>query len=182
MLKRASRGWARVELALAAALAVAVTLMILANVVTRAAGQAIYWTDEAAIYAMIWMTFLAASASIHDRSAVAVTLVPDMLGAGGRRLFRVAVDVIVLAFALFMAWFCWRWFRPDVLIATGFDTQAFQQETFNFIYAEPTTTLGIPKVWVWLVMPLFTLGLILHALYNLIAGLRGEDPDPVSAA
>lgn len=181
MLKRLSRGWARVELALAAALALGISLLILANVVTRATGRAIYWTDEAAIYAMIWMTFLAASASIHERSAVAVTLVPDMLGDGGQRVFRIAVDVVVLAFALFMAWFCWRWFRPDVLIATGFDAQAFQQETFNFIYAEPTNTLGLPKVWVWLVMPLFTLGLILHAVHNLIAGLRGEAPEPVRA-
>ncbi|KPQ20313.1 MAG: Tripartite ATP-independent transporter, DctQ component [Rhodobacteraceae bacterium HLUCCA24] len=127
------------------------------------------------------MTFLAASASIHDRSAVAVTLVPDMLGGGARRALRIAVDAIVLAFALLMAWFCWRWFRPDVLIATGFDTRAFQQETFNFVYAEPTNTLGIPKIWVWLVMPLFTLGLILHAVHNLIAGLRGEAPEPEQA-
>jgi len=174
MLLRISKLWARVELALAALLAVAITGLILANVFTRAFDRAIYWTDEAAIYAMIWMAFLAASASIQDRSAVAVTLLPDMARGAWARGFRIGIDVVILGFAAFMAFACWRWFRPDILIARGFDTGAFQRETFNFIYAEPTSTLGLAKVWIWLVMPLFTLGLILHAVANLSDSLAGR--------
>lgn len=37
----------------------------------------IYWVDEAAIYAMIRVAFLAASAGIHERCAVSVTLIND---------------------------------------------------------------------------------------------------------
>ena len=39
---------------------------------------------------------------------------------------------------------------------------------FNFIYAEPTTTLGIPKYWVWMVMWAFALGATLHSVANLL--------------
>lgn len=167
MLRRVSSAWARAELALAAVLAALVTILILANVVTRAFDRAIYWTDEAAIYAMIWMTFLAASASVQRRSAVSVTLVPDSLPRGAARALRIAVDVVVLGFAVAMIWFCWRWFRPLAMMQSDFDVATFQSATFNYIYAEPTSTLGIPKVWVWLIMPLFSAGLLLHAVSNL---------------
>lgn len=177
MLRRASELWARIEVTVAAALAAAISGLILLNVVTRAAGAAIYWVDEAAIYAMVWMTFLAASAALHYRTAVAVTIVPELAPRVGPALAR-AVDAVVLVFAALMLWLCWRWFMPLELARAGFDTAAFQGATFNFIYAEPTSTIGLPKVWVWLIMPVFSLGALLHAAANLAAPLpdRREDP------
>ncbi|WP_209014735.1 TRAP transporter small permease [Labrenzia sp. 5N] len=169
MLMRISSVWARIEIALAACLAVSVTLLILLNVVTRSLGSALYWVDELAIYAMAWMTFLGASAAIHFGHSVAITVLTDALPAGARRVVAILVDVIVLVFALFMLWFCWRWFGLYMLGQQGFDVLAFQAKTFNFIYAEPTTTLGIGKVWVWSVMWLFAFGATLHGLANLFS-------------
>ena len=168
MLYRLSAGWARLEVAVAAALALSVSALILLNVVTRSLGRAIYWVDETAIYAMVWMTFLAASAAIHYRSAIAVTLVPELAPEPVARFVARAVDAVVLVFALAMAVLCWRWFMPWELARAGFDVRAFQGATFNFIYAEPTSTLGIRKVWVWLAMPAFALGATLHASANLL--------------
>ena len=91
---------------------------------------------------------------------------------GSRSLVQIAVW---LGFALLMLWFCWRWFSPLELARQGFDTRAFQAATFNFIYAEPTTTLGIKKVWVWLVMWAFALGATLHGLAHVLK--RGETPE-----
>jgi TRAP-type C4-dicarboxylate transport system permease small subunit len=177
MLRRLSEIWARVEVTVAAALAAAISGLILLNVVTRAMGAAIYWVDEAAIYAMVWMTFLAASAALHYRTAVAVTVVPEVAPRLAPALAR-AVDVAVLVFAGLMLWVCWRWFMPLELARAGFDVKTFQGATFNFIYAEPTTTLGISKVWVWLIMPLFAIGATLHAAANLASPLpvRREEP------
>lgn len=179
MLYRASHLWARVELVCAAALAASVTGLILLNVVTRAAGNAIYWVDEAAIYAMVWMTFLAASAAIHFRSAIAVTLVNEMLSGHALRLLERAVDLVLFVFACLMVWICLRWFMPLELMRAGWDVKAFQGQTFNFIYAEPTNTLDLPKVWVWLVMPLFTLGALLHSAANLF--YPGRHPEAEAA-
>jgi TRAP-type C4-dicarboxylate transport system permease small subunit len=180
MLYRISAFWARCEIALAAALAATITGLILLNVVTRSAHMAIYWIDETAITAMVWMTFLAGSAAVHRRSGVAVTLVYDMLSPSVARWWRLGLDLVAAAFAVAMIWFCLLWFDPLALYAAGFDTQAFQGETFNFIYAEPTVTLGIRKAWVWSIMIVFTFGLTLHAASNLVASLRvlsgGDDP------
>lgn len=167
MLGGVSAKWARVELTLAAALAASVTALILLNVVTRSLGAALFWVDELAIYAMAWMTFLGASSALHYGHAVSVTILTDVLPPAIRTVTAKLVDVIVLSFALLMIWFCWRWYSPLELARQGFDVKAFQGATFNFIYAEPTTTLGIKKFWIWSVMWLFALGATLHSLANL---------------
>lgn len=179
MLYRASQAWARVEVIAAAVMAAAVSGLILFNVVTRATGNAIYWVDEAAIYAMVWMTFLAASAALHYRSAIAVTVLNELLPAGPRRWLARLVDLTVFVFACLLVWTCLRWFMPLDLIAAGGDVKAFQGATFNFIYAEPTNTLGFKKVWVWLAMVAFSLGTLLHATANLLS--PGETPDSLTS-
>lgn len=170
MLHKASALWARVELGTAAVLAAAITVLILLNVVTRAFGQAIYWVDEAAIYTMAWMTFLAGSAAVHHGNSVAVTLLEDSVGPSLARVLRIFKDLCVLVFALLMVWFVWRWYLPLDLAQAGFDVRAFQGSTFNFIYSEPTTTLPFRKWIVWLVMWSFAFGVLLHSLSNLLGG------------
>jgi TRAP-type C4-dicarboxylate transport system permease small subunit len=167
MLYRVSTVWARIEIFCAAVMAASVSGLILLNVVTRASGNAIYWVDEAAIYAMVWMTFLAASAALHYRNAIAVTVLNELLPVSSRRWLARFVDLTVFVFALLLAWVCLRWFMPLELIAAG-DVKTFQGATFNFIYAEPTNTLGIKKAWVWLAMVAFSLGTLLHSTANLL--------------
>lgn len=174
MLFRLSAAWARVELFLAACLAACVTLLILLNVVTRNIGQALFWVDELAIYAMVWMTFMGASAALHHRTAVSITLITDLLSTRAKWALRKAVDVIVLAFSIAVLWFCWRWFLPLDLARAGFDVAAFQGATFNFIYAEPTLTLGVQKYLFWLVMWLFALGATLHSIAHLLSKPQPE--------
>lgn len=175
MLYRLSAAWARVELWCAASLAICVTALVLLNVVTRTAGSALFWVDELAIYAMIWMTFLGASAALHHRNSVAITLLPDAVPRQAKAVVMKAVNIVVFAFALAMLWFCWRWFLPLELAGAGFDIAAFQSQTFNFIYAEPTSTLGYPKYLFWSVMWLFALGATLHSTMHLFGGPSQDD-------
>ena len=175
MLYRLSSAWAWIELRAAAFLALCVTVLILLNVATRNLGQALFWVDELAIYAMVWMTFLGASAALHHRSSVSITLLSDAVSRRARQIIIKAVDVVVFLFALAILWFCWRWFLPWALAQAGFDTAAFQSSTFNFIYAEPTLTLGVPKYLFWLVMWLFAVGATLHATAHLLSPLEPED-------
>lgn len=179
MIGRISARWARVELMLAALLALSITVLILLNVVTRSIGAALFWVDELAIYAMAWMTFLGASAALHFGHTIVITILTDALPSLVQHVVAKLVDLVVLAFALFMIWFCWRWYSPLELARHGFDTQAFQGATFNFIYAEPTTTLGIRKYWVWMVMWAFAIGATLHSFANLLGqGAAERDTQP----
>lgn len=172
-LYKVSSVWARLEIVASAGFAGAITLLILLNVVTRAFDQSIYWIDEAAIYAMAWMTFLAASSGIHYGHSVAVSLLVDFVPAKTARLIEMGADACVFVFAVAMLFCCWRWYRPDALIAAGFELTAFQENTLNFIYAEPTT-LGINKAWIWLVMWVFSIGVLLHSTANLFLSLASD--------
>jgi TRAP-type C4-dicarboxylate transport system permease small subunit len=175
MLFRVSAAWARIELGCAALLAVCVTILILINVITRTAGNALYWIDELAIYAMVWMTFLGASSALHHRNAISITILTDAVPEQARRAIVKLVDIIVFAFALAMVWFCWRWFLPLDIASAGFDRMAFQGSTFNFIYSEPTLTLGLPKYLFWLAMWLFALGALLHSTMHVFAAPTQRD-------
>lgn len=168
MLKSASAKWAKVEIFCSASFACAVTLLILLNVITRSMGAALFWIDELAIYAMVWMTFLGTSAALHYRQPVTVTILTELLPSKLRIATAKFVDLIILVFSLLMLWFCWRWFSPLALFQNGFDFETFQSATFNFIYAEPTSTLGIKKYPIWAVMWLFALGATLHSFAHFV--------------
>jgi TRAP-type C4-dicarboxylate transport system permease small subunit len=167
MLGAWSERIARVEAWAAGLLAAAVAGLILLNVATRTAGMALFWVDELAVYAMVWMAFLGASVAVARRSSVSVTILTDALPAPVKRMAGLLIDLVVLAFALFLAWLCWRWYDLPTLAGFGFDVEAFTGETFNFMYKEPTQTIGVAKFWVWLIVPITAVGMSLHAAANL---------------
>ncbi|MCB1754875.1 MAG: TRAP transporter small permease subunit [Gammaproteobacteria bacterium] len=172
VLQGLSRRLAQLELTLAGVALSGVLLLLLLNVLTRAIGQAFFWTDELAVSLMVWMAFLAASASIHHGSNIAVSIVSEFLPPKLRFWLAILVNTLVLGFFLILLWLCWRWFDLPGLAAAGWDSTTFASETFNFIYSEPTQTLGLGKIWFWLVVPWFALGGSLHALAQLRRAAR----------
>lgn len=168
MLKSLSAAIARAETALGALLGVAVMGLILLNVVTRTLGSALFWVDETAVTAMVWMAFLGGSVAVHHRSSVSVTLLPDALQGGLKNALRLLVDLIILGFFVVLLVLCLTWYDPLTLARLGFDLNAFSGATFNFIYKEVSTTLGVPKFWLWLIVPIFAVNGTVHALANLM--------------
>lgn len=167
-LARISAAVARVEAALAGTLILATCGLILLNIATRSTGNALYWVDEAAIYCMVWSAFLGASVTIERRSAIAIDLLKDTLSPRGARLLARLVQALILVFGLTLFVVAWRWYDPVGLMRAGFDVEAFSGASFNFIYREPTLTIGVAKWPIWLIMPVFAATLSLHALANLL--------------
>ena len=178
-LIRLSDGIARCETAALVALVAAVCLLILLNVVTRSAGFALYWVDELAIYCMSWFIIIGASLMIHRRQSIAVTLLEEFLPRRVMRWLGLVIDVMVCSVNVFVLILCWRWFDLPGLAAAGFDLEEFSARTFNFVYDEPTTTIGVRKVVVWAVVPCAVATAALHAFSNFLSGLS---PDPLAAA
>ena len=174
-----SRRLAGIEAAVAGLLAAAVAGLILLNVATRTAGAALFWVDELAIYAMVWMAFLGMSITIQRRSGVSVTIFTDSLPQKVHRAAALLVDGIILAFSLFLVWLCWRWYDPWTLASVSYSVDAFVGETFNFIYREPTQTIGVAKYCIWLIVPLTAAAMTFHALANFLEAVRSPQPAPV---
>ena len=180
MLTLLSDRLARLEKVLLIALLAVLVGLILFNVVTRAADVAVYWVDELAIYTMIWLVFVGASHTVRLRRHVQVTLLLTALPARVRRMVEIVIDLLVWAFCLFCVWLAWIWYDPVSFAAAGFDKDVFSAETFNYIYDEPTLTIGVRKFWVWLVMPWFALTASVHAGANVADGMDGGTPRKIA--
>lgn len=146
-------------------------LLILLNVVTRYAGVPLYWVDEAAVYSVVWLTFVGASAMTRLRMDFAVTLLTDKLGPRGARFVRCAATLCVLGFGLALVAMCWAWMDPVGIARHGFDAREYAAQSFNFLYTERTQTLNWPTWVVQLILPLFAVTFSLHALANLLEDL-----------
>jgi TRAP-type C4-dicarboxylate transport system permease small subunit len=146
-------------------------LLILLNVVTRYAGVPLYWVDEAAVYSVVWLTFVGASAMTRLRMDFAVTLLTDKLGPRSARRVRCAATASVLGFGLALVAMCWLWMDPVGIARHGFDAREYAAQSFNFLYTERTQTLNWPTWVVQLILPIFALTFSLHALANLLEDL-----------
>lgn len=166
---------------LASFLMTLLVILILLNVVTRYSGFPIYWVDEAAVYTVVWLTFIGASITTRLRLDFAVTMVSDMLGGKSAKRMKIAATACVVLFGLAMVAMCWMWMDPVGIIRHGFDAKDYAAESFNFLYTEHTQTLEWPMWVLQLIMPIFSLGFTIHATANLLEDMalspRREYPE-----
>jgi TRAP-type C4-dicarboxylate transport system permease small subunit len=162
----------RVERSALTALMSLLVLLILFNVVTRYSGIPVYWIDEAAVFTMVWLTFVGASVMTRLRMDFAVGLVSDHLPERGARVLKVLATFCVLVFAVALLWMCWVWMDPRGIAQAGFDAKAYAEASFNFLYTERTQTLEWPTWVIQLILPIFALSLAVHALANLLEELQ----------
>ena len=154
------------------ALMTLLVLLILLNVVTRYSGIPIYWIDEAAVFTMVWLTFVGASVMTRLRMDFAVGLVSEQLPPRGAKAMKVLATFGVLVFALALVWMCWVWMDPRGIAAAGFNAKDYAEASFNFVYTEHTQTLEWPTWVIQLILPIFSLSLTVHAIANLFEELE----------
>lgn len=171
-LARCSAVLAKGESFVIGALMVSIFGLLMLNVISRAMGQPVIWVDELAVYLMIWVALVGASLALAKREHLAVTLVPDLLQPTGRRMLSRMVDLLLFVFFLILTAILWRWFDPLTLLRAGSVT-VFTRETFNFLYQEPTVTLGVSKIWFWLILPIFCLTGLIHTAAHLMRAGQG---------
>ncbi|MFG1383580.1 TRAP transporter small permease [Xanthobacter versatilis] len=146
--------------------------LILLNVVTRYSGTPIYWIDESAIYAVVWLAFIGASAMTRLRLDFSVGMLTERLPPTGVKVARAIATAFTVLFGLMLSYMCWLWMDPVGIAAAGFDARTFAGETFNFLYTEHTQTLNWPTWAVSLVIPLFGVSITIHGLANLAEDLE----------
>jgi C4-dicarboxylate transporter, DctQ subunit len=168
---KASDRIARIESTLLKILVAAVLLLMILNVASRAINWSLYWVDELAINLMVIFAFVGSSLMFAQRRNFAVTLLSDAVSGATRRRMLIAVQCVNLGFALFLAYACWVWFDPATLALHGFDLAAFFENTFNSVYQEVTNTIGVRRLWFFLIMPLFACTLTIHSAACLLRDL-----------
>jgi len=148
------------------------TALILVNVVTRYSHFPIYWIDESAVYCVVWLTFVGASAMTRLRLDFAVTMMTERLSARNQKIAKVTATGMVVLFGVALIATCFLWMDPIGLARAGFDARKLAAETFNFLYTERTQTLNWPTWAVYLTLPIFAVSMTVHGLANLLEDLE----------
>lgn len=147
------------------------TALILVNVVTRYSHFPIYWIDESAVYSVVWLTFIGASAMTRLRLDFAVTMMTERLSARSQQIFKIIATSTVIVFGVGLIVTCMLWMDPIGLAQAGFDAKKFAGQTFNFLYTERTQTLNWPTWVLYLTLPIFAVSITIHGTANLLEDL-----------
>nr|WP_286193282.1 TRAP transporter small permease [Boseongicola sp. H5] len=109
-------------------------------------GMSIFWGEELARYAMIYMAFLGASTALRSDQHPRLTLFYDMVPPVAQAIIRIAIYVGLILVALLFIWYGYEFFDFDGIMQTP--------------------ALRIRYYWVFAVIPIG--GLLL--LYHIVAG------------
>jgi TRAP-type C4-dicarboxylate transport system permease small subunit len=115
------------------------------------------WTEELAIYLLVWISLLGASVTYAERGHLGVDYFVGKLDPSAQRVGAVAVELLVLAFAGF------------ALIYGGYALVVDRLEAGQLAPA-----LGIPVGYLYLAAPLSGLFFALFCLENLSELLTGQ--------
>lgn len=168
---RFSRALTLIEIGAGACLVALILALMMANIIARGLGAPLIWTDELAVAAMVWLAFIGASVAIATKTHMVMGLLPESLSQRWATLVSLVNNLLVLLFLGAMAVIIWDWLDLPGLIKAGSGLM-LAQTSFNFIYTDPTLTLGLRKIWFWLILPISTLCGIFHCIACVVEDLR----------
>lgn len=90
--------------AICAAMIVAFSVMLIAQVALRQAGHPLFWVEELCQYLMVYLCFLGSAIAWGRREHLTVDFLPSLLSAKWRKVLTIAVDAIMLVFAAWAAY------------------------------------------------------------------------------
>ena len=141
-------------------LLVAMTLLVLFQVFTRyVLGTPAAFTEELVRYALIWVSFLAATYAFLQREHMALTIVKDRLPAGLRRGVGIGIEALVLALAV-------------LVLGIGGAMLAWISR------GDISALLGISRGLVYLIVPIAGIGIALAQVLNLLEAVRAPADAP----
>ncbi len=122
------------------------------------------WTEELARYLMIWVGLLGACLAFEKYAHLGVDYFVGLFDATARKILRLGALAVVLAFAI------------GALLMGG-----WQLVTRTLELEQMTPTLGIPKGWIYLVVPISGVFTALFTMAQMLDVLRERPEDTLSA-
>ena len=169
-MNRFTRTMQRIDgtIQLATGIAVALSLFVMfASVTYLVAGRnffglSVFWGEELARYAMIYMAFLGASTALRSDQHPRLTLLHDMMPAAARAVIRLGINLGMMLVAVLLIWHGYAFFEFDGIMRTP--------------------ALRIQYYWVFAIVPIGGVLLIYHVVASQFFAARfsiiGNDDPP----
>ena len=143
----------------------ALTLDVLWGVFSRyVVGQQSRWTEEIAIYLLVWVSLIGASLTYADKGHLGVDYFVGKLHPEARRVGAIATEILVMAFAAFALLY-----GGGVLIAKTLES------------GQVSPALGVKMGYLYSAAPVSGVFFLLFSLENIIRLLR-NDPIPAGGS
>jgi len=111
------------------------------------------WTEELAIFAMIWMTFLVVPIAYRNGENVAIEIIRDLFKGRGQALIQLVLNLLVLLLLVVLL-------RQSILyVGRGMGSTI--------------ASLGIRAGWLYMIMPIGVAGMITVGLEIILKCIRG---------
>lgn len=118
------------------------------------------WSDETAIFALVWLTFIGGSMSIKMQNAAAVTIFMDKLRGGLKTLLTGIGLLTILLFAVYIFYLSIVWLSsPNILV-------------------QRSSSMNLPMIYAYLSVPVSFLFITIHAL-DLLAQNFGKEREGI---
>lgn len=124
------------------------------QIVSRVFFSATSWSEEAARFLLVWLTFLGATVAYKHGRHIAVTILVERMPLVMQRLCRAATALVAIAFLA-------------VIVVVGYDYMQMQS-------SQTSPSLRIPMNYVYAVMPLSAAIMIGYALIDLVEICTGH--------
>lgn len=116
------------------------------------------WTEEAARYFLIGVTFVGGAMVCRRRAHIAVEYLHTRLSRAGSRWLMITVDALTIAFLAYIAWVGWR--------------------MIGLMAPQKMAVIDLSMSWLYWVVFIGFLLMIGRTLQSLIGRLRGDSPYP----
>ena len=148
---------AEIEKTVTSVILVFVTILTFANVVVRyLTPNQFAWSEELTINLFVLLIMMGGGLCARDGSLVSLSLVFDMLGVKGRKLFVAIITVVNISFA-------------SILLKTGIDKVITQMSS-----GKQTPSLLLPE-WIFTVfLPIGAVFMILHTIEFCMDVMKGD--------
>ncbi len=160
-MKRVYRVMCRIEMIIAMAGILLMTIFIFLGAVTRAAGRPLAWTTDAGQFTLAWSTFLAGDIAFREGRLANLNVVVSRFPLRLQKAVAVFLYSVIIVFIC-----CLIYFGIQLTLSSRF-------RTFNGMH-------GFSYSWVTLCMPVSGVFMLITAVGRLVKLLRSQDPAVVA--
>ncbi|WP_209123592.1 TRAP transporter small permease [Alkalihalobacillus sp. BA299] len=141
---------------------VIVMILIIAMFLTLTAGvffryylnSPLFWSDEFAIFTLIWLTFLGGNISIKRQQTAAVTILFDKLNKKSRKVVASVGFLIIILFCLLIVYYSIIWLSsPNIVL-------------------QKSNSMQLPMIYPYLSVPIGFFFMSIHLVHLFLLSLK----------
>lgn len=116
----------------------------------------LHWSDETAIFVLVWLTFIGGSMSIKMGKTATITIFVDRLKGSLKRFFMGLSFLLIFVFSAYLLYLSVIWLSsPNILV-------------------QRSSSMNMPMIYAYLSVPVSFLFISIHAMDLLVQNFRQE--------